>query len=193
MVRRRISEAQRWQIIGMRHTTGMSFKVIGRQIGYHYTVVSWLVGKHTHNNNVKVLPRSDRPRVTSYRDDRALQGFVRGCHSQPVPYSNNIDCRIDICQQDQLNTLNSEGRQSMRCIKPPLLDDRTDINVHVWHRAYHHVLKYKDMRKDSLNRREQGCASCYRGRVNVWSKTNTAYNPMNIHPTILYRAVSIMV
>jgi hypothetical protein len=32
MVRRRISEAQRWQIIGM-HTTGMSFKAIERQMG----------------------------------------------------------------------------------------------------------------------------------------------------------------
>jgi hypothetical protein len=31
----RISEAQRWQIIDM-HTTGMSFKAIGRQMGYHY-------------------------------------------------------------------------------------------------------------------------------------------------------------
>jgi hypothetical protein len=44
MVRRRISEAQRWQIIGM-HTTGMSFKAIGRQMGYHYTVVP---GEKTH-------------------------------------------------------------------------------------------------------------------------------------------------
>jgi hypothetical protein len=41
MVRRRISEAHRWQIIGM-HTTGMSFKAIGRQMGYHYAVVSRL-------------------------------------------------------------------------------------------------------------------------------------------------------
>jgi IS30 family transposase len=72
MVRRRISEAQRWQIIGM-HTTGMSFKAIGRQMGYHYTVVSRLVRKHT----VKDLPRSGRPRVTSDRDDRALQRLVR--------------------------------------------------------------------------------------------------------------------
>jgi len=46
MVRRRISEAQRWQIIDM-HTTGMSFKAIGRQMGYQYTVVSRLVRKHT--------------------------------------------------------------------------------------------------------------------------------------------------
>jgi hypothetical protein len=44
MVRRRISEAQRWQILAM-HTTGMFFKAISR-----------LVRKHTHTNNVNDLP-----------------------------------------------------------------------------------------------------------------------------------------
>ena len=39
MVRRRISEAQRWQIIGM-YTTGMPFKAIGRQP----------TGEKTHTN-----------------------------------------------------------------------------------------------------------------------------------------------
>jgi hypothetical protein len=53
MVRRRISEAQIWQIIGM-HTTKMSFKAIGRQPA-DYTVVSRLVGKtHTQTNNVRL-------------------------------------------------------------------------------------------------------------------------------------------
>ena len=66
-----ISEAQRWQIIGM------SFKDIGRQMGYHYIVVSRLVRKHTQTNNVNDLPRSGRPRVTSDRDVRALQRLVR--------------------------------------------------------------------------------------------------------------------
>jgi transposase len=55
------------------HTTGMSFKAIGRQMGYHYNVVSRLVRKHTQTNNVKDLQRSGRPRITSDRDDRALQ------------------------------------------------------------------------------------------------------------------------
>ena len=59
------------------HTTGMSFKAIGRQMGYHYTVVSRLVRKHTQANNVKDLPRSGRPRVASDRDDRVLQSLVR--------------------------------------------------------------------------------------------------------------------
>ena len=104
MIRRRISEAQRWHIIGM-HTTGMSFKAIGRQMGYHYTVVSRLVRKHTQTNNVKDLPRSGRPRVTSDRDDRHCSVWLDGYHSQPVPYSNNTGCPIDVCQQEQLETV----------------------------------------------------------------------------------------
>jgi IS30 family transposase len=104
MVRRRISEAQRWQIIDM-HTTGISFKAIGRQMGYHYTVVSRLVRKNTQTNNVKDLPRSGRPRVTSDRDDRALQRLVRRMPLQLIPFSNNTGCPIDVCQQEQLETV----------------------------------------------------------------------------------------
>ena len=59
------------------HTTGMSFKAIGCQMGYHYTVVNRLVRKRTQTNNVKDLSRSGRLRVTSDRDDRALQHLVR--------------------------------------------------------------------------------------------------------------------
>jgi hypothetical protein len=44
---------------------------------YHYTVVGRLVRKHTQTNNVKDLPRSGRPQVTSDRDHRALQRLVR--------------------------------------------------------------------------------------------------------------------
>jgi hypothetical protein len=54
---------------GIRLTKGMSFKAIGCQMGYHYTVVSRLVRKHTQTNNVKDLPRSSRPRVTSDHDE----------------------------------------------------------------------------------------------------------------------------
>jgi hypothetical protein len=51
--------------------------ITGRQMGYHYTVVSRLVRKNTQTNNVKDLPKSGRPRVTSDRDERALQRLVR--------------------------------------------------------------------------------------------------------------------
>jgi hypothetical protein len=50
----------------------MSFKAIGRQMGYHYDVVSRLVRKHTQTNNVTDLPRSGRPWVTSDRGAMSL-------------------------------------------------------------------------------------------------------------------------
>jgi hypothetical protein len=103
MVRRRISEAQIWQIIGMNTTD--SFKAIGRQMGYHYSVVRRLVRKHTQTNNVKDLPKSCRPRVTSDRDDRALQRLVRLMSFATSPYSNNTGCPIDVCQQEQLEAV----------------------------------------------------------------------------------------
>ena len=119
MVRRRISEAQRWQIIGM-HTTGMSFKAIRRQMGYHYTVVSRLVRKHTQTNNVKDLPRSGRPRVTSDRDDRALQRLVRR-----MPFSTNPVLKQHWLPNRRLSTrtvrnrLKSAELKSRRVIKRP--------------------------------------------------------------------------
>jgi transposase len=125
MVRRRISVAQRWQIIGM-YTTGMSFKAIGRQMGYHYAVVSRLVRKHIQTNNVKDLPRSGRSRVTSDRDDRALQRLVRR-----VPFATSPVLKQHWLPNRRLSTrivrnhLKSAGQgESRRVIKRPLLADR---------------------------------------------------------------------
>jgi IS30 family transposase len=121
MVRRRISEAQRWQIIGM-HTTGISFKAIGRQMGYHYTVVSRLVRKHKQTNNVKDLPRS---RVTSDRDDWALQRLVRRMPfaTSPVLKQHWLPNRR-LSTRTVKNRLKSAGLKSRRVIKRPLLADR---------------------------------------------------------------------
>ena len=59
------------------HTIEMSVKAIERQMDYHYTVLSRLVRKHTQPNNLKDLSRSSTPRVTSDRDDWALQRLIR--------------------------------------------------------------------------------------------------------------------
>ena len=121
MVRMRISEAQRWQIISM-HTRGMSFKAIGRQMGYHYAVVSRLVRKLTQTNNVKDLPRSGRSRVTSDRDDRALQRLVRR-----MPFATNPVLKQHWLPNRRLSTrtvrnrLKSARHKSRRVIKHPLL------------------------------------------------------------------------
>jgi hypothetical protein len=122
MVRRRISEAQRWQIVGMR-TTEMAFKAIGRQMGYHYTVISRLVRKQIQTNNVKDLPRSGRPRVTSDRDDRAVQRFVRRMSftTSPVLKQNWRLHNRRLSTGTVRNRLKSSGLKSRRVTKRPLL------------------------------------------------------------------------
>jgi IS30 family transposase len=76
MVRSRMSEATRWQIIGM-HNAGMSSRGIGRQLDRDNTVASRLVAKHGQTNDVKDMPRPGRPRTTTEREDRALLRLVR--------------------------------------------------------------------------------------------------------------------
>ena len=124
MIRRRISEAQRWQIIGI-HTTVMSFKDSGRQMGYHYTVFSRPVRKHTQTNNVKDLPRSGRQRVTSDRDDRVLQRLVSRMSfaTSPVLKQHWLPNRR-LSTRTVRNRLKSVGLKSRRVIKRPLLVDR---------------------------------------------------------------------
>ena len=62
-----------------------------------------LVRKHTQTNNVKDLPRSGRPRVTSDRDDRALQRLVSRMSFATSPVLKQQ--QIDVCQQEQLETV----------------------------------------------------------------------------------------
>ena len=121
MVRRRISEAQRWQIIGM-HTTGRSFKAIGRQMGYHYTVISRLVRKQPQTNNVKDLPRSDRPRVTSDRDDRALQRLVKR-----MPFATSPVLKQHWLPNRRLSTRTVRNVWNQRD-----LSQGESLNVHCW-------------------------------------------------------------
>ena len=152
MVRRRISEAQGWQIIGM-HTTGISFKAIGRQTGYHYTVVSRLVKKHTQTNNVKDLPRSGGPQVTSNRDDRALKRLVRR-----MPFANSPLLKLHwLSTRTVRNRLKSAGHKSRRVIvgNPTSAITCGMVFSTTW-------LEFKDMALDPLVRREPVSDSCNR-------------------------------
>ena len=191
MVRRRISEEQRCQIIGM-HTTGMSFKAIGRQMGYDYTVVSRLVRKHTQTNNVKDLPRSGRPRVTSTRDDRALQRLVRHMPfaTSPVRKQHWLPNRR-LSTRTVRNRLKSAGLKSRRVIKPPLLVDRhrrsrlarclarRGWNLRAWRKIH-----WSDKSRFLIHVTD--------GRVRVWRHKATAYAPTNIQPTVPYGGGSVM-
>ena len=138
------------------HTTGVSFKTIGRQMGYHYTVVSRLVRKHTQTNNVKDLPRSGRPQVTSDRDERALQRLVRWMPFATSPVIKQHWLPNRLSTRTVRNRLKSGGLKSRRVIKRPLLADRhRRSRLASW-------LEFKDMVQYPLVKREPVSASCNR-------------------------------
>jgi hypothetical protein len=180
MVRRRISEAQRWQKIGM-HTTGMSFKTVGRQVGYHYTVVSRLVRKHTQTNNVKDLPKSGRPRVTSGRDDRALQRLVRRMPFgiSPVLKQHWLPNR-PLSTRTARNRLESAGLKSRRIIKRPLLADRHRRTRLAWYFA-RRDWNLRTWRKIHWSDESRFLLHITDDRMRVWRNKNTTYTPKE-HP-----------
>ena len=185
MVRRRISEAQRWQIIGM-HTTGMSFKAIGRQIGYHYNVVSRLVRKHTQVNNVKNLPRFGRPRVTSDRDDSALQRLVRGMPfaTSPILKQHWLPNRR-LSTRTVRNSLKSAGLKSRRVIKRPLLVDQHRRSRLAWCLA-RRGWNLRTWRKVHWSDESRFLLHITDGRMRAWRLKNTAYTQRNIQSTVSY-------
>jgi hypothetical protein len=178
MVWRRISEAQRGQIIDM-HTTG-----IGRQMGYHYTVVSRLVRKHIQTNNVKDLSRSGRPRLTSDRDERVLQRLVRR-----MPFATSLVLKQHWVSNRRVSTktvrnhLKSAGLKSRRVIKRPLLVTRHRRTRLAWCLA-RRGLNLKTWRKIHWSDESRFLLHVTDGRMRVCRHKNTAYTPRNIQPTV---------
>ena len=185
MVRRRIAEAQRWQIIGM-HTTGLSFKAIGRQMGYHYAVVSRLVRKHTTNQQCERFAKIRQTTGNTCRHDRAFQRLVRR-----MPFATSLVLKQHWLPNRRLSTrtvrnhLKSAGLKSRRVIKRPLLTDRhRRTRLALLFRTT--WLEFKDMAQDPLVRREPVSASCNRRpdegletqKYNLYSKEHPANCPL---------------
>ena len=173
------------------HTTGMSFKAIGRQ--YHYTVVSRLVRKHTQTNNVKDFPRSGRPRVTSDRDDRALQHLVRQMPfaTSPVLKQHWLPNRR-LSTRTVRNSLKSAGLKSRRVIKRPLLADRHQRSCSAWCLA-RRGWNLRTWRKIHWSDESQFLLHVTNGRMRVSRYKNTAYIPRNIQPAVHYGGCSVLV
>ena len=175
------------------HTTGMSFKASGRQMGYHYAVVSRLVRKHTQANNLKDLRRSGRPRVTSHRDDGALQRLVRRMSfaTSPVLKQHWLPNK-HLSTRTVRNRLKSAGLKSRRVIKRPLLAGRHQRSRLPWCLA-RRGWNLRTWRKIHLSDESRFLPHVTDGRMRVWRHKNTAYTPRNIQPTVPYGGGSVMV
>jgi hypothetical protein len=160
----------------------------------HYTVVSQLVWKHTQTNNVvKDLPRSGRPRVTSDRDDRALQRLVRRMPfaTSPVLKQHRLPNRR-LSTRTVRNRLKSAGLKSRRVIKRPLLADRHRRSRLAWCLA-RRGWNLRTWRKIHWPDESRFLLRVTDDRMRVWRHKNTAYTPRNIQPAVPYGGGSVMV
>ena len=162
-------------------------------MGYHYTVVSRLVRKHTQTNNVKDLPRSDRPGVTSDRDNRALQRLVRRMPFAPSPVlkqhwlpNRNLSTRT------VRNRLKSSRFKSRRVSIRPLLADRHRRSRLAWCLA-RRGWNLRTWCKFHSPDESRFLLHVSDGQMRVWRNKNTAYTPRNFQPTVSYVGGSVMV
>jgi hypothetical protein len=127
---------------------------------------------------VKDLPRSGRPRVTSDRDDRALQRLVRR-----MPFATSPVLEQHWLTNRRLSTrtvrdrLKSAGLKSKGVIKRPLLADRhrrTRLARRGWNLRTWRKIHWSDESRFLLHVTD--------GRMRVWRHKNTAYTPKE-HPT----------
>lgn len=188
----RMSEAVKWQIIGL-HRAGLSFKEIGRRTGRHYSTISRLVRKHAQTNDVKNRRPSGRPRKTTVRDDRALVRLVRR-----DPFASSATLKRQwlphrqISHQTVRNRLKAAGLRSRRVIKrPKLTDDHKRLRL-AWCRQ-RQGWNLRSWRRVHWSDESRFLLHVVDGRVRVWRRPGTAYAPRNIMPTVPYGGGSVMV
>ncbi|VDI83638.1 Hypothetical predicted protein [Mytilus galloprovincialis] len=76
MARRKLSIAERWQVVGMANT-GLSCRRIAVHFGVNHTVIIRLVQRYRQTGSVEDRPRAGRPRKTTPREDRNLSRQAR--------------------------------------------------------------------------------------------------------------------
>ena len=139
------------------------------------------------------MPRSGRPRVTSDRDDRALQRLVRRMPfaTSPVLKQHWLPNRR-LSTRTVRNRLKSAGLKSRRVIKRPLLADR-----HRWTRLAWCLARrgwnLRTWRKIHWSDERRLLRHVTDVRMRVWRHKNTTYTSRNIPPTVPYGGGSVMV
>jgi hypothetical protein len=112
--------------------------------------------------------------------------WLDGCHTQPVPYSNNT------CQQEQLETIWKQWDLSQGVIKRPLLVDRHRRSRLAWCLA-RRGWNLRTWRKIHWSDESRFLLHVTDGRMRVWRHKNTAYTLRNIQQTVPYGGGSVMV
>lgn len=194
MARNQLSEATKWQIVGMRQG-GMSLRQIATRVNVCHSVISRLLKKHRQTGEVKVAAGRGRPKKTDLRDDRRL---LRMARQQPFWSSNQLrqwwqqTTGVNVSRELVNKRLLAARLRARRPVKRPRLTDnhmrlrlawaqaRQNWNLRTWRRVI-----WSDESRYNLYVAD--------GRLRVRRLPNTALHTQNILTTVAGGGGSVMV
>ena len=192
MARRRLSDATRWQIIGMSNA-GLSGQEISRHLGYSQSVICRLLNKFQQKNHVQDRARSGRPRKTSRREDGALLRLVRRF---PFLTSTVVKQRWlpnrPLSTRTVRNRLRASGYRAHRPIRRPMLTPGQKAARLYWcqQRRNWNIRSWRKIHLSDESRFLLHLTDC---RVHVWRQRNSAYSQRHIQETVPFGGGSTMV
>jgi hypothetical protein len=151
-------------------------------------------GEKTHTNQqcerlAKI--RQTTGNIWSWRRGIAALGWTDAISNQSRT-QNNTGCPIDVCQQEQLETVWNQRNSSQGVIKRPLLADRHRRTRLAWCLA-RRGWNLRTWRKIHWSDESRFLLHVTDDRMRVCRHKNTAYTPRNIQPTVPYGGGSVMV
>ena len=192
MAHRRLSDATRWQIIGM-SKAGLSGREISRRLGYSQSVICLLPNKFQQTNHVQDRARSGRPQKTSRREDGALLTLVRR-----FPFLTRTVVKqrwlpnLPLSTRTVRNRLRAFGYRTRRPIRRPMLTPGQKAARLYWCQQCRNW-NIRSWRKIHWSDESWFLLNMMDCRVRVWRQRNTAYSQRHIQETVLFSGGSIMV
>lgn len=137
MGKKSVSEALKWQIIGMRRC-GRTHREIAAQLAVSKTCVTNTIKKFDEEGTVTDKQRSGRPRATSVRDDRQISRISKMNRKASI---RAIKREFEDSTQKQVSTmtisrrLREFGMYSYMLLLKPLLSNKNKQNRKIWCRS----------------------------------------------------------
>ena len=185
MVRRKLSDAEKWQAVGMVRA-GMTQRQVAERHNVSHSVISRLMSRLNETGSVDERQRSGRPHKTTERENRLLMRLSR---QQPFSTANGLrgqwQTNVRISRRTVNRRLNNHRLRARRPVKRPLLTarhkqarlqwarDHIGWNIRSWQRVH-----WSDESRFLLKPID--------GRMRVWRQPNTALNPEHVLNTTAF-------
>lgn len=192
MVRHKLSEGQKWQVIGMSNT-GRSTRQIANHFQVNQSIIARLLQKYRATGTVSERHRAGKPHKTTPREDRLLS---RAAKRDPFKCARllreNWHTQNRVSIRTVTRRLNNAGLNARRPIKRPLLTQRHRQARLEWARARQNW-NIRSWRRIHWSDESRFLLRHVDGRLRVWRSKGTAFSERNVKPTTAFGGGSVTV